>query len=75
MPAKCRGQLSLKVVRSSHATNPRWVGGVSRIVKVFTPRGQHIGTYHEIVLPDGSVPHSHPKDTPDVIVRGSQAES
>lgn len=49
-------------VKSSPATNPRWIGGTSRIVRVFTNKGQHIGTFHEIVLPDGSVPHSHPKD-------------
>jgi hypothetical protein len=44
------------------ATNPRYAGGASVIVKLVTPNGQHIGTFHEIRMPDGSVPHSHPKD-------------
>jgi hypothetical protein len=56
------GELSELAVRESPALNPRYRGGRSRIAKVFTPNGQHIGTLHEIVMPDGSVPHRHPKD-------------
>jgi len=37
-------------------------GGVSTIVKLLTDRGQHIGTVHEIVMPDGALVHGHPKD-------------
>jgi hypothetical protein len=44
------------------ATNPRYAGGISRFVKLRTPNEHHIGTLHEIMLPDGSVPHRHPKD-------------
>lgn len=44
------------------ATNPRYHGGESFVMKLLTPSGQHIGTVHEIVMSDGSIPHSHPKD-------------
>lgn len=54
--------LSTSIVFSSPAMNPRYARGVSRILKVFTPAGQHIGTIHEIVMPDGRVAHRHPKD-------------
>ena len=27
-----------------------------------TANDRHVGTLHEIVMPDGAVPHSHPKD-------------
>lgn len=50
------------VAHSVPARNPRFSGGDSRIVKLVTASGYHIGTLHEVVLPDGSVPHSHPKD-------------
>lgn len=40
----------------------RYSGGASRIVKVMTLNGRHIGTVHEVVMPGGEVPHSHPKD-------------
>ena len=29
---------------------------------MLTFNGQHIGTIHEIVAPDGAILHSHPKD-------------
>jgi len=45
----------------ARATNQRWLGGTSHIVRIFTPNGRHIGTLHEIVLADGSGPHS-PED-------------
>lgn len=44
------------------ATNPRYAGGRSLIIKLLTPGGQHIATVHHIVMPDGSVPHTHGKD-------------
>lgn len=56
------GDLHPIVVHETLAMNPTYAGGRSRIVKVFTVNGQHIGTVHEISLPDGSVPHRHPKD-------------
>ncbi len=56
------GQRQLIVVDSSPAVNPRYVGGMSRIIKVLTHNNEHIGTYHEILMPDGEVPHRHPKD-------------
>ncbi len=62
MPAKRNNPAFSLRERVSPATNSRWLGGTSRIVRIFTPNGRHIGTLHEIVLPDGSVPHSHPKD-------------
>jgi len=51
-----------QIVHQTPAGDPRYVGGVSNIVKLVTASGQHIGTFHEIVMPDGSAPHSHPKD-------------
>ena len=57
-----RGLLFEVIAYVSAAGDPRYVGGISRIVKLMTPRGQHIGTVHEVVMPDGLRPHSHPKD-------------
>lgn len=50
------------IVHPSPATDPRYSGGTSQYVKLMTPDGQHIGTVHEVVMSDGTVPHSHPKD-------------
>jgi hypothetical protein len=63
MPAK-RASAILRdvIVHRRPAGDPRWAGGESVIVKLLTPRGQHIGTLHEVRMPDGSVVHSHPKD-------------
>lgn len=62
MPTKRNDPTFSRRDKVAQATNPRWLGGTSHIVRIFTPAGRHIGTLHEIVLPDGSVPHSHPKD-------------
>ena len=63
MPAKrADGTLRSIIVHERTATNPGYAGGLSRIVKLLTASDQHIGTVHEIVMPDGAVPHSHPKD-------------
>ena len=56
------GLLREIVAHSAPARNPQYVGGESRIVKLLTAHGRHIGTIHEILMPDGSTPHSHPKD-------------
>lgn len=56
------GALTSRVAYRSSATNPEYRGGESRIVVLTSPNGHHIGTVHEIVMPDGSIPHSHPKD-------------
>ena len=50
------------IVDERPATNPLFHGGVSRIVKLLTPNGQHIATLHEIVMADGATPHCHGKD-------------
>ena len=63
MPAKhADGTLRSIIVHERSATNPAYADGTSRIVKLLTANDQHIGTVHEIVMPDGTVPHSHPKD-------------
>ena len=63
MPAKrAQGILRSAVVHQTAARDPGYADGVSRIVKLLTANDRHIGTIHEIVMPDGSVPHSHPKD-------------
>ena len=59
---RAAGLLTEIIAYRSPATNPRYLGGTSFIIKLLTPRGQHIGTLHEIVMPDGSVLHAHPKD-------------
>jgi hypothetical protein len=56
------GTLYTIVAADDPAVNPLYGRGRSRIVKVYTQNAQHVGTFHEIVLPDGSVPHRHPKD-------------
>ncbi|MGH2609063.1 MAG: hypothetical protein ACRDHF_08235 [Tepidiformaceae bacterium] len=63
MPEKRVGGVLTEIIAySSAAGNPAYAGGTSRIVKLLTRKGQHIGTIHEIVMPDGTRPHSHPKD-------------
>ena len=56
------GILTERIVHQTAARNPRYAGGASRIILLITPRGQHIGTIHEVVQPDGTVEHSHAKD-------------
>ncbi len=56
------GILTEDIVHRTVATNPRWVGGEARIIKLLTVTGQHIGTLHEVVTAEGEVVHSHPKD-------------
>lgn len=63
MDEKRAGRVFLESIAfNGPATNPRYVGGESRYVKLLTRNGYQIGTVHEIVLPDGSIPHRHPKD-------------
>jgi hypothetical protein len=63
LDAKRRNGVFVEIIaRRDRATNPRYTGGESRYVKLLTSSGWHIGTLHEIVLPDGSVAHSHAKD-------------
>ena len=63
MPVKrAEGLLHSVIVHEAVATHPDYMGGVSRIVKLMTAKDRHIGTLHEIVMRDGAVPHSHPKD-------------
>ena len=63
MPHKRAARLVQEIiVHNAAAGDPRYTGGRSLIVKILTPNGRHIGTVHEIRMPDGSVPHSHPKD-------------
>ncbi len=59
---RAAGILSGIIAHSAPARNPIYAGGRSVIVKIMTPRGQHIATWHEIRMPDSSIPHSHPKD-------------
>jgi hypothetical protein len=63
MPAKrAAGVLTEIIAHERPARNPAYAGGRSLIVKLLTRSGQHLGTVHEIVMPDGSVVHGHPKD-------------
>jgi len=63
MDAKRSNQIFFEeIVHQIAAGDPRYVGGLSVIVKLITSRGQHIGTVHEIQMPDGTVRHTHPKD-------------
>ena len=59
---RAAGILIEDIVHRAVATNPRWLGGEARIVKLVTVNGQHIGTLHEVATADGEVVHSHPKD-------------
>jgi len=56
------GLLNSITAADARATNPVYAGARSRIIKVLTPKGRHIGTYHEIVAVDSSILHRHPKD-------------
>jgi hypothetical protein len=57
-----RGVFIEIIARRDPATNPRYIGGESRYVKLLTSTGWHVGTVHEIVLADGALVHIHPKD-------------
>jgi hypothetical protein len=59
---RASGILTEIIARQEPATNPNYGGGNSVFTKLITPNGHHIGTVHEIVMADGSIPHSHPKD-------------
>jgi hypothetical protein len=60
---RATGELVEAIVRRGPATNRKYIGGESRIIKLITPeRRRHVGTIHEIVVAEGSIPHSHPKD-------------
>jgi hypothetical protein len=62
MPAKIVAGVFTEDTKESAATNPRYRGGRSVIVKLISRGEHHIGTIHRIVMPDGSIPHEHPKD-------------
>jgi hypothetical protein len=59
---RASGALQEIITYSTEARNPAFAGGRSLIIKLMTPGGQHIGTLHEIRMPGGRVPHSHPKN-------------
>ena len=63
MDARRSDQLFVEqIVHQTAAGDPRYMGGLSVIVKLITGNGQHVGTVHEIRQPDGTLQHSHPKD-------------
>ena len=62
MDAKVAAGTFVEALTGSTATNPRYAGGTSYILVLKTTNGHHIGTIHRIVMPDGSIPHEHPKD-------------
>ena len=63
MPAKIvAAAFTEQVLRDTPATNLKYEGGRSLLVKLVTANDRHIGTIHRIVMPDGSIPHEHPKD-------------
>ena len=63
MPAKRTASVVTEViVHQAPAGDPRYLGGISQIVKLVSPNGHHLGTVHEVIMPDGAAPHVHPKD-------------
>jgi hypothetical protein len=62
MPAKIAAGAFVEIIDETPATNPRYAGGSSLIIVLRTTKDFHIGTIHRIVMPDGSIPHEHPKD-------------
>jgi len=42
--------------------SPQFPRGVSDIVRHFNALGYQVATSHRITMPDGTFPHSHPKD-------------
>src|SRR3990172_1691716 len=44
------------------ARSPRFPRGISDIVRHSNALGYQVATSHRITLPDGTIPHSHPKD-------------
>ena len=59
---RAAGLLIEIIVFEAPARDPRYVGGVHRVRKIVTLNGRHIGTWHEVQMPDGSFPHGHLKD-------------
>ena len=41
---------------------PKYPGGISDIVRHSNALGYQVATSHRITMPDGTIPHSHPKD-------------
>jgi hypothetical protein len=41
---------------------PKYPGGTRDIVRHFNALGYQVATSHRITMPDGTIPHSHPKD-------------
>lgn len=62
MSASARKASCARSSYTGHRRGTRYAGRVSRIVKLMTANDRHVGTLHEIAMPDGAVPHSHPKD-------------
>lgn len=56
------GSLHTIIIVTEPAKNRLYHGGTSRIVKVRTANGHHIGTFHEIEVPGSGILHRHPKD-------------
>ncbi len=54
--------LSEIIAHEAEARDPALAGVKGVIVKLLTPKGQHIGTVHDIVNADGSIRESHPHD-------------
>lgn len=54
--------LSEIIAYEAEARDPALAGVKGVIVKLLTPKGQHIGTVHDIVNADGSIRESHPHD-------------
>jgi len=49
-------------VYQAPARDPNRAGVWAILFKLLTPSGQHIGTVHDIIGPDGAVLDSHPHD-------------
>ena len=63
MPEKrATGLLSEIVAYATSAGDPELPGVRAVIIKLLTPKGQHIGTVHDIFNADGTLRESHPHD-------------
>ena len=58
------GRIASQVIPNARRLSrpPKYSGGTSDIVRHSNALGYQIATSHRITMPDGTIPHSHPKD-------------
>ena len=58
------GRIASQVILGARSSSrpPKYPGGISDIVRHFNALRYQVATSHRITMPNGTIPHSHPKD-------------